>query len=126
IAATVQAAGGLLAEEDLAGHRGDAVEPVSTTYRGLDIVELPPHGQGLTALVLLNILEQFDLKGLDPTGAERLHLALEAARLAFGVRDAHVADPAVMPAPVAGLLDKGFAKRFAGLLDPGRRVPLPK
>jgi len=126
IAATVQAAGGLLAAEDLACHRGDAVEPVSTTYRGLDIVELPPNGQGLTALLLLNILEQFDPKGLDPMGAERLHLALEAARLAFGVRDAHVSDPAFMVQPVAGLLDKGFAGRLAGLLDPGRRVPLPK
>ena len=55
----------------------------STNYRGLDVVELPPNGQGLTALVLLNILERFDLAALDPLGAERLHLALEAARLAF-------------------------------------------
>ena len=126
IAATVQAAGGLLAAEDLARHKGDVVEPISTNYRGLDVVELPPNGQGLTALVLLNILEQFDLKSLDPMGAERLHFALEAARLAFGVRDTHVADAAYMREPVAGLLDKGFAKRLANLLDPGKRVPLPK
>jgi len=59
-------------------------------------------------------------------GAERLHLALEAARLAFGVRDTHIADPASMREPVAGLLAKGFAKRLAALLDPGKRVPLPK
>ena len=59
-------------------------------------------------------------------GAERLHLALEAARLAFGVRDTHIADPAYMREPVAGLLDKGFAKKLAKLLDPGKRVPLPK
>ena len=111
IAATVQAAGGLLAAEDLARHRGDVVEPISTNYRGLDVVELPPNGQGLTALVLLNILEQFDLAKLDPMGPERLHLALEAARLAFGVRDTHIADPAYMREPVAGLLDKGFAEQ---------------
>ena len=94
IAATVQAAGGSLAAEDLARHAGEVVEPISTEYRGLDVLELPPNGQGLTALVLLNILEQFDMGSLDPLGAERLHLTLEAARLAFGVRDAHVADPA--------------------------------
>jgi gamma-glutamyltranspeptidase / glutathione hydrolase len=93
IAATVQAAGGLLAAEDL---------------------------------VLLNILERFDLSKLDPSGPERFHLALEAARLAFGVRDTHIADPAYMREPVAGLLDKGFARKLSALLDPGRRVPLPK
>src|SRR5207237_3922996 len=99
--------------------------PISTNYRGLDVVELPPNGQGLTALVLLNILEQFDLSKLDPHGAERYHLALEAARLAFGVRDTHIADPAFMREPVAGLLDKGFAKKLAKLLDPDKRVALP-
>lgn len=126
IAATVQAAGGLLSADDLAHHKGDVVEPISTTYRGLDVVELPPNGQGLTALVLLNILEQFDLRGLDPMGAERFHLALEAARLAFSVRDTHIADPAHMREPVAGLLDKAFARKLARLIDPSRRVPLPK
>ncbi|MBD9374192.1 gamma-glutamyltransferase [Rhizobium sp. ARZ01] len=125
IAATVQDAGGLLTSEDLARHKGDVVEPISTNYRGLDIVELPPNGQGLTALVLLNILEAFDLKSLDPLGAPRLHLALEAARLAFGIRDLHIADPQSMREPTAGLLDKDFAKKLAKLLDPGRRVPLP-
>src|SRR5882724_7849364 len=126
IASTVQAAGGLLAAEDLARPKGDVVEPISTNYRGLDVVELPPNAQGLTALVLLNILEQFDLKSLDPMDAERLHLALEAARLAYGIRDIHIADPAYMREPVARLLDKGFAKKLAKLLDPGKRVPLPK
>src|SRR6185503_5826909 len=96
IAATVQAKGGLLTAEDLARHHGDVVTPISTNYRGLEVVELPPNGQGLTALVLLNILEHFDLAKLDPAGPERLHLALEAARLAFGVRDTHIADAAYM------------------------------
>jgi gamma-glutamyltranspeptidase/glutathione hydrolase len=126
IAATVQAAGGDLVADDLARHKGDVVTPISTNYRGLDVVELPPNTQGLTALVLLNILENFDLAKLDPFGAERYHLALEAARLAFAVRDTHISDPATMREPVAGLLDKGFAKRLSALLNPDRRVPLPK
>jgi gamma-glutamyltranspeptidase/glutathione hydrolase len=125
IAATVQAAGGLLSAEDLASHKGEVVAPISTNYRGLDVVELPPNAQGLAALVLLNILEQFDLARLDPLGAERLHLSLEAARVAFAVRDTHIADPGHMLGPIAGLLDKRFAVELAGMLDPDRRVPLP-
>ena len=113
----IEPASGRRSAEDLARHKGDVVEPISTNYRGIDVVELPPNGQGLTALVLLNILEQFDLKSLDPMGAERLHLALEAARLAFGVRDTHIADPAYMREPVAGLLEKGFARKLSKLLD---------
>ena len=125
IAATVGARGGDLTVEDLARHRGEEATPISTNYRGLDVVELPPNGQGLTALILLNILEQFDLASLDPLGAERYHLALEAARLAFAVRDTHIADPAFMREPLAGLLDKGFARKLSMLLDPDKRVPLP-
>ena len=126
IAATVQAAGGFLAADDLARHRGDVVTPISTNYRGLDIVELPPNGQGMIALILLNIMEQFDFKTLDPNGPERLHTILEAARLAYGVREAHLADPASMGEPVAGLIDKAFAKKLSALINPEKRVPLPK
>jgi gamma-glutamyltranspeptidase/glutathione hydrolase len=126
VVATVQAAGGDLVTDDLARHKGDVVTPISTNYRGLDVVELPPSGQGLTALVLLNILENFELAKLDPFGAERYHLALEAARLAFGVRDTHISDPAFMREAVAGLLDKRFARKLSALLDPNKRVPLPK
>jgi gamma-glutamyltranspeptidase/glutathione hydrolase len=126
IAATVQQRGGFLSVEDLASHRGEAAEPISSNYRGLDVVELPPNGQGLTALVLLNILEQFDLGALDPTGAERFHLALEAARLAYGLRDSQVADPAHMQTKVPALLDKEFARKRARQIDPGRRTPLPQ
>jgi gamma-glutamyltranspeptidase / glutathione hydrolase len=89
-------------------------------YRGLDIVELPPNGQGMIALILLSIMEQFDFANLDVNGPERLHLMLQAARLAYGVRDAYLADPAHMRQPVPGLLDKGFAKKLSALIDPGR------
>jgi gamma-glutamyltranspeptidase/glutathione hydrolase len=124
IAATVQQHGGFLSVEDLASHCGDVAEPISSNYRGLDVTELPPSGQGLTVLVLLNILEQFDLAALEPTGAERFHLALEAARLAYAVRDTHVADPAHMQTKVPALLDKQFARKLARQIDPARRMPV--
>jgi gamma-glutamyltranspeptidase/glutathione hydrolase len=126
IVATVKAKGGFLVADDLASHRGDAVRPISTNYRGLDVVEMPPNGQGLTALILLNILERFDLAALDPVGAERFHIALEAARLAYGIRDAHIADPATMTASVPALLDRAFAAKLASHIDRNKRVPLPK
>ncbi|MDP2296620.1 MAG: gamma-glutamyltransferase [Pseudolabrys sp.] len=122
---TIAARGSFLDAQDFAGHRGDTVTPIATSYRGLDLVEIPPNGQGLTALVMLNILENFDLKALDPFGPERFHLVLEAARLGFAVRDTHIADDAHMRTPVADLLDKGFGKKLAALIDPSRRAQLP-
>jgi gamma-glutamyltranspeptidase/glutathione hydrolase len=126
IAATVSKRGSFLTAEDLARHRGEAVAPITTNYRGIDLFEIPPNGQGLTALVLLNILERFDLAALDPLGADRLHLLLEAARLAYAVRDTHIADAEHMRTPVAALLDKAFAAALATKIDPSRRVALPK
>jgi gamma-glutamyltranspeptidase/glutathione hydrolase len=125
IVSTAAARGSFLTAEDFARHRGDGAEPITTNYRGLDLFELPPNGQGLTALVLLNILEEFDLAALDPLGAERFHLTLEAARLAFAVRDTHLADPAFMRVAVSDLLDKNFAHRLASRVDRSRRVTLP-
>jgi gamma-glutamyltranspeptidase/glutathione hydrolase len=122
---TVSSRGSFLTVEDFANHRGDAVTPISTNYRGLDVLEIPPNGQGLTALVLLNILENFDVAALDPIGPERFHLVLEAARLAYAVRNTHVADAAYMRVAVADLLDKGFAKRLAAKIDLKRRARLP-
>jgi gamma-glutamyltranspeptidase/glutathione hydrolase len=125
IAATVSARGSFLDVEDFARHRGEEAVPISGNYRGLDILELPPNGQGLTALVLLNILERFDLGALDPADPERFHIALEAARLAYAVRDTHIADPAFMRTPVPALIDKAFATKLATRIDRSRRVPLP-
>ena len=125
MAATLAARGSFLTADDFARHRGDVVTPISANYRGLDLVEIPPNGQGLTALVMLNILENFDLKALDPLGPERFHLVLEAARLGFAVRDTHIADAAHMRTPVADLLDKGFAKELASLIDMKKRAKLP-
>jgi gamma-glutamyltranspeptidase / glutathione hydrolase len=124
IVTTVRARGGMLTLEDLCEHRGEAVNPIATSYRGFEVVELPPNGQGLTALIMLNILERFDLAALDPLGPERFHLALEAARLAYCQRDAHIADPAFMRTDVSRLIDKGFAKDLAGRIDRQKRVAL--
>ena len=82
-------------------------------YRGLDLVEIPPNGQGLTALVMLNILENFDLDALDPLGPERFHLVLEAARSAMRCATRTSPTPSHMRTSVADLLDKGFAKKLA-------------
>jgi len=86
---------------------------------------MPPNGQGLVALVLLNVLEHFDMSSLDPLGPERLHIALEGARMAYGVRDAHVADPAFMRISVPSLIDKGFAGSLANKINRSKRVKLP-
>lgn len=125
MAATLAAAGSVLTVEDFARHRGEAVTPISTRYRGIDVMEIPPNTQGLTALVMLNILEQFDLAPLDPLGPERFHLMLEAGRLAFAVRDAHIAEPSFMRVSVGALNDKAFARTLAAHIDPTRRRPLP-
>jgi gamma-glutamyltranspeptidase/glutathione hydrolase len=125
IVATVCGRGSFLTLEDFAQHRGDVVVPITSKYRELDILELPPNTQGLTALVLLNILERFDLAALDPLGPDRFHLALEGARLAYAVRDTHIADPIAMRASVQALLDKDFAANLAGRIDPARRLCLP-
>ena len=125
IAATIAARGGLVGAEDLARHYGEPTVPVVTNYRGLDVVELPPNTQGIIAQVMLNILERFDLARLDPLGPERFHLELEAARLAYGVRDTHIGDPDFMRTPAPSLVDKAFAHTLTERIDRSRRGEMP-
>ena len=113
IASVVQGYGGLLTEEDLAGVTCDRLEPVSATYRGVEVMELPPNGQGITALVLLKILEQFDLASHNPHGVDRHHLQIEAARIAYDVRDTYLAEPEHMREPVEAIISDAYAKRLA-------------
>lgn len=120
IADVVEGAGGCLALSDLAAHTSTWDEAISTTYRGLRIWECPPNGQGLAALLSLNILEGFDLSGLEPLSAARLHLEIEALRLAFADTRWYVADPAFSPAPVEWLLSKEYAAQRRLLIDPRR------
>ncbi|MBG6163025.1 gamma-glutamyltranspeptidase/glutathione hydrolase [Labrenzia sp. EL_195] len=96
IVSAVQARGGLLTEDDLAACHTTAVSPVMRDYRGHTVAELPPNGQGVIALVMLGILEKFDLENLDPLGPERFHLEMEAARIAYAVREKFVTDPGHM------------------------------
>ena len=83
---------------------------------------MPPNTQGLTALIMLNVLESYALAGFDPISADRFHLVLEAARLAYAERDAHIAEPSCMRASVPALLDKEFAANLAQRIDPARRT----
>jgi gamma-glutamyltranspeptidase / glutathione hydrolase len=125
MAATLGTRGSFLTADDFARHHGSAVSPIATSYHGQDVLEIPPNGQGLTALVLLNILETFDLKNLAPLGPERFHVVLEAARMAYAVRDTHIADPDHMRVAVPKLLDKAFAKGLAAKINPATRAALP-
>jgi len=125
IAKTLAARDSFLTADDFARHRGEAVAPISSNYRGLDLVEIPPNGQGLTALVMLNILENFNVGSLEPFGADRFHLVLEAARLGYAVRDTHIADEAHMRMRITDLLDKRFGNKLASLIDMKKRAKLP-
>jgi len=120
IADYVQAQGGFLSVEDLAEHRGEWVEPVSTNYRGYDVWELPPSGQGIAALQILNILEGYDLKSYGFGSFEHVHLFTEAKKLAFEDRARWYADPEFAPAPVAELISKGYAAERRALINPQR------
>ena len=120
IARTVQDAGGFLTYEDLAGHRSEWVEPVSANYRSVDVWELPPNGQGLAALQILNILETFDIAGMGFGSTEYVHTFVEAKKLAFEDRAKFYADPAFADVPVTGLISKEYAANRAKLIDPQR------
>jgi gamma-glutamyltranspeptidase/glutathione hydrolase len=120
--ATLKGFGGLQSEADFAEFQPEWVEPVSATYRGVRVYECPPNGQGVIALLMLQILEQLELAGLDPNGAERLHLEAEATRLAFRDRDVAIADPRQAPVPVDRLLSKDYAAALAASIDRERAM----
>jgi gamma-glutamyltranspeptidase / glutathione hydrolase len=112
---------GLLAARDLADHAADWVDPISTSYRGYQVLELPPNTQGFVALEMLNVLEGFDLKTLGHNSAAYLHLLVEAKRIAFADRDAYLADPASVPAAqLQRLLSKEYAAARRNEIDPSR------
>lgn len=117
IAAAVQQAGGCLSEADLAAHTSTWEEPISTTFHGLRVWECPPNGQGLAALLALNLLEGLDLSESAPLSTTRLHLTIEAMRLAFADARHFVADPAFAPAPLAELLSKEYANQRRPLIN---------
>jgi gamma-glutamyltranspeptidase/glutathione hydrolase len=117
--------GGLLSRDDLAEHQSTWVEPIASDYRGHRLYEIPPNGQGLTALIALNILEQFDLGGEEIGSARSLHLRIEAMKLAFADRNRYIADPEHAAVPTAALLSKEYARRRARLIDERRAIADP-
>jgi gamma-glutamyltranspeptidase/glutathione hydrolase len=112
----MRAQGGYLTAADLAAHRSEWVDPVSTNYRGYDVWELPPNTQGVAALQMLNILEAYDLKALGFGSAEYLHLFVEAKKLAFEDRARFYADPEFAKIPLKALVSKDYAAKRRKLI----------
>jgi gamma-glutamyltranspeptidase/glutathione hydrolase len=109
--------GGYLSMRDLADHHADWVDPVSVNYRGWDVWEIPPNGQGIAALQTLNMLETFEIGALEPNSAEHLHLFVEAKKLAFEDRARYYADMKFADVPLDWLISKDYAKQRAQLID---------
>lgn len=109
IDAFMKANGGYITHDDLSSHTSTWVEPVSTNYRGYDVFELPPNGQGIAALQMLNILESYNLADMGFLSEQALHVMTEAKKLAFEDRAKYYADPEFFDAPLVGLIDKNYA-----------------
>jgi gamma-glutamyltranspeptidase/glutathione hydrolase len=117
--------GGFLAMEDFTEHKSTWVEPISTVYRGHTLYELPPNNQGLTALLLLNILEGLDLKSMRAEPVRYYHTLIEATKIAFADRNRYIADPAFSKVPVAELLSRDYAATRRALIDPNKAIDPP-
>lgn len=120
IVAHAQGAGALLALRDFQEHTADWVDPVSTNYRGYDVWEIPPNGQGIAALQMLNMLETFDIPSLAPGSAQHLHLFTEAKRLAYEDRAVYYADRALADVPLEQLISKDYGRERAKLINPAQ------
>ena len=120
IDAFMRSQGGFLTYDDMARHNSEWVEPVSTSYRGYDVWELPPNGQGIAALQILNILEGFDLSSMGFGSADYIHLFTEAKKLAFEDRAKYYTDPRFSAVPVNQLISKKYAAERRKLIDPQR------
>jgi gamma-glutamyltranspeptidase/glutathione hydrolase len=116
IAAHIQAEGGFLSKQDLADHTSNWVTPVSTNYRGYDVWELPPNGQGIAALQILNLLEGYDIESMGFGSTEYLHTFIEAKKIAFADRAKFYADPAFNAIPVSQLISKQYANERRKLI----------
>lgn len=114
--------GGLHSLEDFAANKGNYTQSVTTDYRGHTVHQMPPNNQGLTALLMLNILSKSDLAKLDPTGAARLHLEIEAGRLAYRDRDRFIGDQDFAKVPVEQLLSEEYAAKLFAEIDPKKAM----
>ncbi|MEZ6035289.1 MAG: gamma-glutamyltransferase [Planctomycetaceae bacterium] len=118
--------GGKMSLRDLKEHTATWVDPVSSNYRGWDVWEIPPNGQGIAALQILNMLEHFDIGSLKPNSAEHLHLFVEAKKLAFEDRAQYYADVEFADVPVEWLISKEYARQRVKLIDPKHARPTVK
>jgi gamma-glutamyltranspeptidase/glutathione hydrolase len=116
---------GLLSSKDFKDHSTTWVDPISSDYRGYTVYELPPNGQGLTALEMLNLLEGYDISSLKPNSSEYLHLLFEAKKAAFSDRDSFITDPDFEKVPVDQLLSKGYARKLREKID-WRKAQAPR
>jgi len=124
MASSLGALGGPHKPGDFATVHPDWVVPISGQYKGTDLIEHPPNGQGATAILMANMLKSFDLAALDPWGAERAHIEAEVTKLAYDARNRFIADPDHMTR-LDHLLSQGTADALAALVDPGRAMPDP-
>ena len=115
--------GGFLSMEDFAQHSSEWVDPISTNYRGFEVYQCPPNGQGIGVLMMLNILEGFELSKMKHNSPEYLHLLIEAKKLAYADLGKHVADPWQSDVPTQGLLSKAYAAERRKLIDLERAAP---
>jgi len=112
--------GGTMTAADMAEFSSEWVDPISTTYRGWTVLEMPPNGQGIAALEMLNILENFPLAEYGHNSARALHTMIEAKKLAYADLLRHIGEPRASRLPVSGLLSKDYARTRAKLIDPAR------
>ncbi len=117
---TLASLGGTMTHDDLKAHTSTWGDSITTDYRGVTVHEHPPNGQGLTTLIAMNILAGDDLSGMAWDSPDRLHLMVEAMRLAFADARQYITDPAQVPVPVAGLLAADYAARRRAMIDPAR------
>ena len=118
--------GGFLSYEDLKNHESDWIEPVSTNYRGYDVWELPPNGQGIAALQILNLLEGFDIRSMGFGSAEYIHHFVEAKKIAFADRAKYYADMNFNKIPVDYLISKDYANKRRNEIDPNKSARIVK
>lgn len=118
-----RAYGGLFEERDLREHASSWVDPISTTYRGYTVYELPPNGQGLVPIQMLNIMERYDIQSMGPNSPDYLHLLVEAKKLAFADRDRYVSDPEFGDIPLEKLISKEYAETQRGRISMNRASP---
>lgn len=122
---TLRGIGGLHTLDDFAGHATETTSPIGTTYKGHDVWQCPPNGPGITMLVMLNILSRFDLTKFAALSVERFHLEAEAARIAYMMREQHIADPAYVNVDVARILTPEFAEEYGSKIRMDRLLDLP-